>query len=50
MPRIFVATIADQNGKADLQRSVIHAVERARIIDNFSDATYPELVDIERPG
>ena len=50
MPRIFVATIADQNGKADLERSVTHAVERTCIIDNFSDATYPELVDIERRG
>ena len=34
----------------DLDRSVSTPIERQLIIRNFSDATYPELIDIERRG
>jgi hypothetical protein len=50
MPRIFVAP-ADQNGdQALINRSILNPVERQVIIESFSDATYPELIDIERRG
>jgi len=50
MPRIFVAP-ADQNGdQALIARSILNPVERQVVIENFSDATYPELIDIERRG
>lgn len=50
MPRIFVAT-ADQTGEQSLiDRSIVNPVERQVIIQSFSDATYPELIDIERRG
>ncbi len=50
MPRIFVAP-ADQSGDQGLiARSILNPVERQVVIENFSDATYPELIDIERRG
>jgi len=50
MPRIFVAP-ADQSGDQGLiARSILNPVERQIVIENFSDATYPELIDIERRG
>ena len=50
MRRIFVAPANFAGDQADLERSVITAIDRHKIIRNFSDATYPELVDIERQG
>ncbi len=50
MPKIFIAPADFASDQARLDRSVINAVERRLIIDNFSDATYPELIDIERRG
>jgi hypothetical protein len=50
MPKLFVAPAEDPRSRKDLERSVIHAVDRQTVIDNFSDATYPELIDIERRG
>ena len=50
MPRIFIAT-ADQAGdQALIDRSIISPIERQVVIKSFSDATYPELIDIERRG
>ena len=50
MPRIFVAP-ADQSGDQGLiARSILNPVDRQVVIENFSDATYPELIDIERRG
>jgi len=50
MPKLFVAPAEDPRSRKDLERSVIHAVDRQTVIANFSDATYPELIDIERRG
>lgn len=50
MPRIFIAPANFATDQADLDRSIAHAVDRNKIIQNFSDATYPELIDIERQG
>jgi hypothetical protein len=50
MPRIFIAPASYAGDQADLDRSIINAVDRNKIIQNFSDATYPELIDIERRG
>jgi hypothetical protein len=50
MPRIFIAPTNSAGDQADLDRSIVNAVDRHKIIRSFSDATYPELVDIERRG
>ncbi len=50
MVRIFIATVESQRDRMDLDRSVCAPIERQQIIRNFSDATYPELIDIERRG
>ena len=50
MAKIFVAPANRAIDQTDLDRSVINPVERQVIIQNFSDATYPELIDIERRG
>lgn len=50
MPQLFVAPTEDPRSRKDLERSVINAVDRQTVIRNFSDATYPELIDIERRG
>lgn len=50
MVRIFIATVESQRDRLDLDRSVGAPIERQLIIRNFSDATYPELIDIERRG
>ena len=50
MPKIFVAPADNLNDKAALERSIINPVERQAVIKSFSDATYPELIDIERKG
>lgn len=50
MPRIFVAPADTAPDKACLERSIINPVDRQAIIKTFSDATYPELIDIERRG
>jgi HNH endonuclease len=50
MARIFVATVDTPRDRADFDRSVLAPVDRQLIIRSFSDATYPELIDIERRG
>ncbi len=50
MARIFIAAIESQRDRSDLERSVAAPIERQLIIRSFSDATYPELIDIERRG
>ena len=50
MPRIFVAGAEQTRDRADIDRSVAHAIDRQQIIRNFSDSTYPELIEIERLG
>ncbi len=50
MARIFIAAVDAQRDQLDLDRSVGAPIERQLIIRNFSDATYPELIDIERRG
>jgi hypothetical protein len=50
MVRIFIAAIESQRDRTDLERSVGAPIERQLIIRSFSDATYPELIDIERRG
>lgn len=50
MPKLFVAPAEESRSRKDLERSVIHAVDRKTVIGSFSDATYPELIDIERRG
>lgn len=50
MAKIFIAAIESQGDRVDLERSVGAPIERQLIIRSFSDATYPELIDIERRG
>ena len=50
MPGIFIAPANFAGDQADLERSIVNAIDRQKIIRNFSDATYPELIDIERHG
>ncbi len=50
MPKIFIAAANTATDKACLERSIINPVERQAVIKSFSDATYPELIDIERRG
>ncbi|MGI9331150.1 MAG: HNH endonuclease [Gammaproteobacteria bacterium] len=50
MPRIYIAPADAPLDRSDLDRSLINPVERQIIIRSFSDATYPELIDIERRG
>lgn len=50
MPRIFVASADQPRDRNDTDKSVAHAVDRQVIIRNFSDSTYPELIEIERQG
>ena len=50
MAKIFVAPVDTQIDQTHLDRSIINPVDRQVIIKNFSDATYPELIDIERRG
>ncbi len=50
MPNIFVATVDNARDRSDLEKSVLRPLERQSVIGNFSDATYPELIDIERRG
>jgi hypothetical protein len=50
MGKIFIASIESQRDRVDLERSVGTPIERQHIIRSFSDATYPELIDIERRG
>jgi len=48
MANIFVAPAEHPRDRADLERSLINAIERQTVIRNFSDASYPELIEIER--
>ena len=50
MARIFTAAVESQRDRVDLDKSVGAPIERQLIIRSFSDATYPELIDIERRG
>ncbi len=50
MIRIFVSAVDAPGDRKDLERSVASPIERQLIIRTFSDATYPELIDIERRG
>ena len=50
MTKIFVAPADTAPDKACLERSIINPVERQAVIKTFSDATYPELIEIERRG
>jgi hypothetical protein len=50
MARIFLAAADSPVDRADLDRSVANPVDRQLVIRQFSDATYPELLDIERRG
>ncbi len=50
MASIFVAAVDSAQDRTDLERSVAMPIERQHVIRSFSDATYPELIDIERRG
>jgi hypothetical protein len=50
MASIFVAAVDSAVDRADLERSVAVPIDRQHVIRSFSDATYPELIDIERRG
>jgi hypothetical protein len=50
MASIFVAAVDSPQDRTDLDRSVAMPIERQHVIRSFSDATYPELLDIERRG
>jgi hypothetical protein len=50
MARIFLAAADAPRDRTDLDRSVGAAIDRQQVIRSFSDATYPELIDIERKG
>ncbi|MCC7329859.1 MAG: HNH endonuclease [Gammaproteobacteria bacterium] len=48
MPRIFIAGGDSPRDRNDAEKSVVHPVDRQVVIRNFSDSTYPELIEIER--
>jgi len=50
MTKLFIAPIDNPLEHSDLERSLLNAVDRQTVIRSFSDATYPELIDIERRG
>jgi hypothetical protein len=52
MTGIFVVAANSEEAKASIAKSVAEQIPRDRIIQNFSDTTYTELLDIERntPG
>ena len=50
MARIFVAGADLPRDRNDSEKSIAHPVDRQLVIRNFSDSTYPELVEIERHG
>lgn len=50
MPRIFVAPADRAGDRRLIERSIANPVARQVVIRSFSDATYPELIDIERRG
>lgn len=50
MTKLFIAMADAPRDRADLEKSVAMPIERQLVIRNFSDATYPELIDIERRG
>jgi hypothetical protein len=50
MPRIFLVAADEPRDRIDLEKSVVHPVDRQRVIRSFSDSTYPELIEIERHG
>lgn len=50
MPKIFVVRADNPGDRSALDRSLVNPVERQLVIQHFSDATYPELIDIERRG
>lgn len=50
MPRIFVAGADSPRARNDAEKSVSHPIDRHIVIGNFSDSTYPELIEIERHG
>jgi hypothetical protein len=50
MASIFIVAVDLAQDRTDLERSVAMPIERQHVIRSFSDATYPELIDIERRG
>lgn len=50
MAGIFIASVDSAQDRTDLERSVAMPIDRQLVIRSFSDATYPELIDIERRG
>ena len=50
MPGIFVAGVDLPRDRNDSEKSIAHPVDRQVVIRNFSDSTYPELIEIERHG
>lgn len=50
MSNIFVAPADQPRDRRDLERSLSNPIERRAVIGSFSDATYPELIEIERRG
>lgn len=50
MKKIFVVPADAAHERHQLDRSILNAVDRQRVIGHFSDATYPELIEIERRG
>lgn len=50
MARIYVAALDSPRDRSDAEKSVNAPVDRQIVIRSFSDATYPELIDIERRG
>lgn len=50
MTKLFVFTADQPEARKALDASVISPVERGRVLGSFSDASYPELIEIERRG
>jgi hypothetical protein len=48
MPRIFVTHVSTKQDQACLEKSIVNRVDQQTVIKSFSDATYPELMDIKR--
>lgn len=50
MTKLFVFTADPSDVRKALETSVVNPIERGKVLGSFSDASYPELIEIERRG
>ncbi|MGH8497093.1 MAG: HNH endonuclease [Gammaproteobacteria bacterium] len=50
MTKLFVITADVSAAREAREASIVNPIERGRVLGSFSDASYPELIEIERRG